>query len=55
MLPTFHHLLSDFTKSLGLELEVPSAEDLESFEFIHDGTRCVVRPAENSSHTISLR
>lgn len=52
MLPTFHHLLSDFTKSLGLDLEMPPAEDLESFEFIHEGTRCMVRPAENSSQVL---
>jgi hypothetical protein len=42
---TFHHLLEEFTKSVGLDLEVPSAEDLESFEFTHEGTRCTVRPA----------
>ena len=52
MLPTFHHLLSDFTKSLGLELEVPPAEDLESFEFTHAGTRCVVRPAEDAAQVL---
>ena len=52
MLPTFHHLLSDFTKSLGLDLEVPSAEDLESFEFTHDGTRCMVRPAEDAAQVL---
>jgi hypothetical protein len=49
---TFHHLLSDFTKSVGLDLEVPPAEDLESFEFIHEGTRCVVRPAEDASQVL---
>jgi hypothetical protein len=49
---TFHHLLTDFTKSLALEIEVPSAEDLESFEFIHDGTRCAVRPAGDAAHVI---
>lgn len=52
MLHTFHQLLTDFTKSLGLDLEVPPAEDLESFEFNHDGTRCMVRPAEDATHVI---
>jgi len=49
---TFRHLLQDFTKSVGLDLEVPSAEDLESFEFTHEGTRCTVRPAGDAAHVI---
>lgn len=49
---TFRHLLSDFTKSVGLDLEVPSAEDLESFEFTHEGIRCMVRPAGDATHVI---
>lgn len=48
----FHYLLSDFTKSLGLDLKVPPAEDLESFEFTHEGTRCVVRPAEDAAQVL---
>jgi hypothetical protein len=48
----FHHLLTDFTKSLSLDLVVPAAEELESFEFIHDGTRCTVRPAGDDAHVI---
>ena len=49
---TFHHLLQEFTKSVGLDLEVPSAEDLESFEFTHEGIRCMVRPAGDAAHVI---
>jgi hypothetical protein len=49
---TFRHLLQDFTKSVGLDLEVPSAEDLESFEFTHEGIRCMVRPAGDAAHVI---
>jgi hypothetical protein len=49
---TFHLLLSDFTKSVGLDVDVPSAEDLESFEFTHEGTRCTVRPAGDDAHVI---
>jgi hypothetical protein len=49
---TFHHLLEDFTKSVGLDIEIPSAENLESFEFTHEGTRCVVRPAGDATHVI---
>ncbi len=48
----FHHLLQEFTKSVGLDLEVPSAEDLESFEFTHEGTRCTVRPAGDDALVI---
>jgi len=48
----FHHLLQEFTKSVGLDLEVPTAEDLESFEFTHEGTRCTVRPAGGDAHVI---
>ena len=52
MLPTFHHLLQDFTKSVGLDLELPPADELESFEFELDGTRCLVRPGETMDHVI---
>lgn len=48
----FHNLLTDFTKSLSLDLVVPPAEALESFEFTHDGTRCTVRPASDDVHVI---
>ena len=49
---TFHHLLEEFTKSVGLDLEMPTADDLESFEFTHEGTRCTVRPAGDDAHVI---
>ena len=48
----FHNLLTDFTKSLSLDLVLPPAEELESFEFTHDGTRCTVRPAGDDAHVI---
>lgn len=48
----FHNLLMDFTKSLNLDLVLPPAEELESFEFTHDGTRCTVRPAGDDAHVI---
>ena len=48
----FHDLLTDFTKSLNLDLVLPPAEELESFEFTHDGTRCTVRPAGDDAHVI---
>jgi hypothetical protein len=40
----FHSLLAHFLKSTGLELELPSPEDLESFEFELEGMPCVVFP-----------
>lgn len=49
---SFYRLLSEFIKSTGLEMEVPSAEDLESFEFFHDGTRCIVHPAGDATHVV---
>ena len=48
----FHNLLTDFMKSLSLDLVLPPAEELESFEFTHDGTRCTVRPAGDDAHVI---
>lgn len=40
----FHSLLAHFLKSTGLELELPPAGDLESFEFELEGMPCVVFP-----------
>jgi hypothetical protein len=44
MKQSFHSLLADFLKTAGLEMEPPSAEDLDSFEFELEGTPCVVFP-----------
>jgi hypothetical protein len=44
MKQSFHSLLADFLKTAGLQMELPSAEDLESFEFELEGTSCVVFP-----------
>jgi hypothetical protein len=40
----FHSLLADFLKTAGLAMELPSPEDLESFEFELEGMPCVVFP-----------
>jgi hypothetical protein len=44
MKQSFHSLLADFLKTAGLQMELPSAEDLESFELELEGTSCVVFP-----------
>ena len=46
----FHSLLADFLKTAGLHMDLPSAGDLESFEFELDGMPCVVAKTAAASH-----
>jgi hypothetical protein len=48
----FHHILHEFIKFTGLELDLPPADQLESFDFVIDHTKCVVIPNEDESLVI---
>lgn len=49
----FHHILHEFIKFTGLELDLPPADELESFDFVIDHTKCVVIPNEDESLLIA--
>ena len=49
----FHHLLKDFITVTDLELDLPPADQLHSFEFVLDHTKCVVFPNEDESLVIA--